>query len=75
MVQTRAYRLAYRACYFLALATGVVAARLASDFRTLGQAGPLAIVLQFPVFLAWLVVRPISCAGVAGCSVLAARLS
>jgi hypothetical protein len=74
-VQTSAYRLAYRALYVLTLAASTAAARLAADFRTLGEGGAIAIVLQFPVLIAWLVVRPISCAGFAGCSALAGRLS
>ena len=69
----RTRRIAYRACYVLTLVTGTAAARLASDFRTLGRAGPMAVVLQFPVFVCWLVVRPISCAAFAGCCALAPR--
>jgi len=66
----RTRRIAYRTCYLLTLLTGKAAARLAADFRTLGRAGPAAIVLQLPVFLCWLVVRPISCAAFAGCCAL-----
>jgi hypothetical protein len=46
-------RLVFRLCYVLMLASGRVAARLASDFRILGEArervGPLTVVLQLPV--------------------------
>jgi hypothetical protein len=66
-------RLAYRVCYLLTLLTGTAAARLAADFRMLGRAGPAAVVLQLPVFICWLVVRPISCAAFAGCCALAPR--
>jgi hypothetical protein len=69
-----AYRFAYRACYIVTLVTGTAAARLASDFRQLGEAGPLAIVLQVPVIVCWSVVRAISCAGFAGCCALAPHL-
>jgi hypothetical protein len=69
------YRIAFRACYLLTLVTGTAAARLASDFRVLGSAGPLAVVLQLPVIACWAVVRAISCAGFAGCCALAPRLA
>jgi hypothetical protein len=69
------YRIAFRACYVLTLVTGKAAARLAADFRELGRAGPLAMVLQLPVITCWAVVRAISCAGFAACCVLAPRLS
>jgi hypothetical protein len=68
-------RLAYRTCYVTALVSGVVAARLAADFRELGAArrrlGPLPVVLQVPVVLAWFLVRPISLLAFAGCCALA----
>jgi hypothetical protein len=70
----RLYRIGFRGCYFVTLATGHVAARLASDFRELGAAGPVAIVLQLPVLACWAIVRAISCAGFAGCCILAPRL-
>jgi hypothetical protein len=72
LIRTR--RLAYRACYLLTLCSGKAAARLASDFRILGQAGPVGVVLQLPVLLCWLVVRPISFAAFAGCCALAPRI-
>jgi hypothetical protein len=71
-------RVGYRACYLVTLVSGMAAARLAADFRALGAAsaklGPIAIVLQLAVVLCWLVVRPISLAGFAGCSALATRI-
>jgi hypothetical protein len=74
-----AYRAAYRICYVVMLVTGVAAARLAADFRTLGAArarlGPLRVVLQVPVLACWMLVRPISLAAFAGCCELAPRVS
>ena len=75
VLPTKAYRLAYRVLYLVTLWTSKATARLATDFRTLGDAGTPAILLQLPVFAAWLVVRPLSRAGLAGCSALAARLT
>jgi hypothetical protein len=69
------YRIAFRVCYLVTLATGKAAARLAADFRELGRAGPLAIVLQLPVITCWAFVRAISCAGFAACCALAPRLA
>jgi hypothetical protein len=70
-----ARRVAYRTCYLLMLVTGRAAARLAADFRVLGSArrlvGPLAIVLQLPVLVCWLLVRPISLAAFSACRALA----
>jgi hypothetical protein len=71
----RSYRIAFRVCYLVTLVTGTAAARLAADFRELGRAGSLAVVLQLPVIMCWAVVRAISCAGFAGCCALAPRLS
>jgi hypothetical protein len=71
----RSYRIAFRACYLVTLVAGTVAARLAADFRELGRAGPLALVLQLPVVACWAVVRAISCASFAGCCALAPHLS
>ena len=71
-------RLAYRTCYLTAIGSGTVAAQLAADFRALGEAnqrfGPLAVVLQLPVVLCWLVARPISLLAFAGCCALAPGL-
>ena len=75
MDMLRSYRIAFLACYFVTLASGTAAARLAADFRELGRAGPLAVVLQLPVIACWAVVRAISWAGFAGCCALAPRLS
>ncbi|HKD33683.1 MAG TPA: hypothetical protein VKB73_09465 [Gaiellaceae bacterium] len=73
-----ALRLAYRLCYVLLLASGRVAARLAGDFRVLGEArervGPLTVVLQLPVVAGWLPARPISLAAFSACCALAPRL-
>jgi hypothetical protein len=69
------YRIAFRVCYLVTLATGKAAARLAADFHELGCAGPFAIVLQLPVITCWAIVRAISWAGFAGCCALAPRLS
>jgi hypothetical protein len=69
------YRFAYRSLFVVTFVAAKTSARLAADFRTLGEAGPVAIILQLPVAVAWLVVRPIACAGFFGCSALAARLS
>jgi hypothetical protein len=71
----RSYRIAFRACYFVTVLAGTAAARLAADFRELGRAGPVAVVLQLPVVACWAVARGISCAGFAGCCALAPRLS
>jgi len=69
---------AYRTSYLVLLASGRLAARLAADLRSLAHAGerlgPLTVVLQLPVFLCWLVVRPISLAAFSTCSALAPRL-
>ena len=69
---------AYRFSYLVLLASGRVAARLAADFRALAHAGerlgPLTVVLQLPVVLCWLVVRPISLAAFFACRALAPRL-
>lgn len=71
--------LAFRVCYAVVLLSGRAAARLAADYRTLGEAGrrigPLALVLQLPVFVCWLVVRPVSLAAFSGCQALAPRLT
>jgi hypothetical protein len=71
-------RLAYRFSYLVLLGSGRVAARLAADFRVLAHAGerlgPLTVVLQLPLVLCWLVVRPISLAAFSACSALAPRL-
>ena len=73
-----ALRVAYRLCYVLMLASGRVAARLAKDFRVLGEArervGPLTVLLQVPVVTGWLLVRPISLAAFSACCALAPRL-
>jgi hypothetical protein len=62
----------------LLLASGRVAARLAGDFRVLGEAservGPLTVVLQLPVVAGWLLARPISLAAFSACCALAPRL-
>jgi hypothetical protein len=69
--------LAYRICYLLMVGTGRLAARLAADFRVLGEArhrlGPLAVVLQIPVLAGWLLVRPVSLAAFSACCALAPR--
>lgn len=69
---------AYRVCYVLLIASGRLAARLAADFRVLAESrerlGPLTVVLQLPVFVCWLLVRPVSLAAYSGCCALAARL-
>jgi hypothetical protein len=75
MDMLRSYRIAFRACYLVTLVAGTAAARLAADFRELGRAGPIAVVLQLPVVACWVVARAISCAGFAGCCALAPRLS
>jgi len=71
-------RLAYRLCYVLMLVSGWVAARLARDFRVLGEArervGPLTVVLQLPVVAGWLLARPVSLAAFSACCALAPRL-
>ncbi|HEX2292567.1 MAG TPA: hypothetical protein VHH55_04595 [Gaiellaceae bacterium] len=71
-------RIGFRSCYLLTLASGTAAAHLAALFRALGEAGarigPLAVVIQLPVVLGWLVVRPISLAAFAGCTAFAARI-
>jgi hypothetical protein len=73
-----ALRIAYRCCYVIGLASGTAAARLATDFRELGAAGPriapLCVLLQLTVLACWLVVRPISLTAFAGCFALAPRL-
>jgi hypothetical protein len=74
MLRSRAYRIAYRGCYLLTVLTGRASARLADDFRELGAAGPVAIVLQLPVLAAWALVRAVACVGFAGCCALAPRL-
>lgn len=70
--------LAYRLCYVLLIGSGRIAARLAADFRVLAEhrerLGLLTVLLQFPVFLCWLLVRPISLAAYSGCCALAPRL-
>jgi len=70
-------RFAYRVCYVLLFASGKVAARLAADFRVLAEArerlGPLTVILQLPVLLCWLLVRPVSRAAYSGCCALAPR--
>jgi hypothetical protein len=72
-----AVRLAYRICYLLMLGSGRLTARLAEDFRVLGEGrkrlGPLVIVLQMPVLACWLLVRPVSLAAFSACSALASR--
>ena len=69
---------AYRFSYVVLLASGRGAARLAADFRVLAYAGerlgPLTVVLQLPVVLCWIVVRPISLAAFFACRALAPRL-
>jgi hypothetical protein len=70
-----AYRIAFRACYLVTLVAGKAAARLAADFRVLGTAGPVGLVLQLPVITCWAVARAISCAGFASCCALAPRLA
>jgi hypothetical protein len=70
----RSYRIAFRACLLVTLLAGKAAARLAADFRELGRAGPLAVVLQVPVITSWAVARAISRAAFAGCCALALRL-
>lgn len=69
---------AYRFSYLVLLGSGRVAALLAADFRVLAHAGerlgPLTVVLQLPVVLCWLVVRPISLAAFFVCRALAPRL-
>jgi len=71
-------RIAYRVCYVLLLGSGRIAARLAADFRVLAEArerlGPLTVILQLPVLLCWLLVRPVSLAAYSGCCALAPRL-
>ncbi|HEY6835335.1 MAG TPA: hypothetical protein VI142_02590 [Gaiellaceae bacterium] len=73
-----AFRLAFRLCFVLMLASAAVAARLAKDFRILGEArervGPLTVVLQLPVVAGWLLARPISLAAFSACCALAPRL-
>ena len=73
-----AVRIAYRCCYAIGVASGTAAARLATDFRELGTAGPrsapFAAVLQLTVLACWLVVRPISLTAFAACFALAPRL-
>jgi hypothetical protein len=75
---TALVRIAYRSCYLLTIAAGTVAARLAADFHELGAAGsrfgPFLVVVQMPIFVCWLVARPISLAAFAGCCALAPRL-
>jgi hypothetical protein len=71
----RSYRIAFRACLLVTLLAGRAAARLASDFRELGRAGPFAVVLQVPVVACWAVARAVSRAAFAGCCALAPRLS
>ena len=70
--------IAYRACYVLLFASGRLAARLAADFRVLAEhrerLGPLTVLLQLPVLLCWLLVRPVSLAAYTGCRALAPRL-
>jgi hypothetical protein len=67
-------RLAYRVCYLVLIVSGRAAARLARDYRTLGSVDKrltvVSLVLQAPVFLCWLLVRPISLAAFAGCAAL-----
>ena len=69
---------AYRACYLLLIASGRAAAKLATDFRVLAEhrerLGLLTVLLQLPVLLCWLLVRPISLAAYSGCRALAPRL-
>jgi len=69
--------LAYRVCYLLMLGSGRLAARLAADFRVLGEArgrlGPLVVVLQLPVLACWLLARPVSLAAFSACCALAPR--
>jgi hypothetical protein len=71
-------RVVYRCCYVIGVATGTAAARLATDFRTLGttrpRLAPLAVVLQLTLLACWLVVRPISLTAFTACFALAPRL-
>jgi hypothetical protein len=73
-----AVRLGYRTCCLITLASGTAAARLAADFRVLGETAwwlrPLAVVLQLPIVVCWLFLRPISCVAFAGAAALATRL-
>ena len=72
---TALVRIAYRSCYLLTIAAGTVSARLAADFHALGAGGsPFHVVAQIPIFVCWLVARPISLAAFAGCCALAPRL-
>jgi hypothetical protein len=70
--------IAYRVCFVLLLVSGRVAARLAADFRVLAEHrerfGLLTVLLQLPVFVCWLLVRPISLAAYSGCRAFAPRL-
>lgn len=70
--------IAYRVCFVLLLVSGRVAARLAADFRVLAEhrerLGLLTVLLQLPVVVCWLLVRPISLAAYTGCRALAPRL-
>ena len=67
---------AYTLCYAVMIVSGKAAARLAADFRTIGsfrnRLGGLSVVLQLPVLVCWLIVRPISVAAYAACCALAA---
>ena len=66
----------YALCYAILIVSGRAAARLASDFRTLGSFGSrfaaVTVVLQLPLLGCWLMVRPISVAAFAACRALAA---
>jgi hypothetical protein len=70
--------IAYRVCFALLLVSGRVAARLAADFRVPAEhrerLGLLTVLLQLPVFVCWLLVRPIPLAAYTGCRALAPRL-
>lgn len=63
-------RFAYKLSYVVLIASGGAAARLAEDFRTLGSLDRrfiiVSVLLQLPVLVCWLVVRPISLAAFAG---------
>ena len=71
----RALRLTHRTFYGFTVATGTAAAVLARAFRALGrEASPLTILLQAPILVCWLFVRPVSLASFAACAALTPRL-
>jgi hypothetical protein len=71
-------RLAFQLSFWLCLGSGHLAARLASDYRSLAGAsrrwGAWVVPLQLPVLLAWCPARAVSLGSFAICRALAPGL-